>query len=157
MFFELILLDISALLALCSDFPVGDKILLTPAPARWQLFMHMADGLMYESTKFLSLPAMSHLTEGRAILRSLSTVLREGKEKCMLQTSPHLILLNEHFYHANIKPIWAQWALLYIKSEGVGELPDELLFNYLMCGNSDRASAKLVYAFHCSAFDSTFY
>ena len=44
----------------------------------------------------------------------------EGFESESLQKRPHMVLLNEAFYVKRIRPLLAEWALLWLSSEQVG-------------------------------------
>lgn len=104
------------------NFPTGPKSLIHHAPARWCLPLHVLDGFFaVEDTSHV--PAQ--LKESHAahkILEQLRIVIRSGVERKLLQKNPHLVLLNEDFYHNEMKPILCQWLGLWLTSEHVGRV-----------------------------------
>lgn len=57
--------------------------------------------------------------KGKRILASLLDVVAQGYRQRFLQSSPHLVLLNTEFYEKYMKPVMAQWAMLYIETQHV--------------------------------------
>ena len=55
------------------------------------------------------------------VLHSLETVIAQGYEAHMLQAVPHLVLLDTQFYENKMKPLVAQWTMLWLLTHFVGE------------------------------------
>ena len=54
------------------------------------------------------------------ILHTLGDVIHKGCDSRFLQRNPHLILLNEEFYHQEVKPMMCDWLMLWLSAEHVG-------------------------------------
>ena len=118
------------------NFPIGDKFPLDLSPERWTCAIHALDAVFYVERKSMSVPFHQ---SGRAhtILAALSRVIEDGFERRALQRSPHLVLLNVEWYHAEMKPIMAQWMMLWLEANHVAGLSTEQIDAYL---RSDGAS-----------------
>ena len=66
-----------------------------------------------------------------SILRKLTAAIDEGHESRALQRSPHLVLLNHDWYHCTVKPILAQWMLLWLGANQLSGCPDTHIIAYL--------------------------
>lgn len=121
------------------NFPIGKKVSLDLEPHRWTLPFFLLDGL-FEGTKQMSNaqrattePGTPALEEGvlqestksvsnqhndamgdALFFEQLAKVLRDGVEDLSVTMSPHLVLLDARFYHANIKPLMAKWAAKWL-------------------------------------------
>ena len=124
------------------NFPVGARLPLEPAPERWLIAIHLLDALFFHTTHHLSLSALHDVPEALQLLASIHAVVEQGKEEHMMQSSPHLLLLNDAFYHANLKPLLARWCVLFLRAKGIGghsQLPLSSLTSYLTHGQDPTA------------------
>lgn len=131
------------------NFPVGIKHDLDGNPARWELPMHMIDCIFFAdqagagSAKLASSDTSSR---ARAILDTLLKVIDDGVETRALQKTPHIILLNPDWYHEQMKPIVADWVLLWLQQQNVGKsgLSDSMIKRYILNGTAvaDAATAE---------------
>eukprot|EP00962_Isochrysis_galbana_P039752 scaffold14306_cov80-Isochrysis_galbana.AAC.1 len=71
-----------------------------------------------------------------ATLAALSAAVDAGYAAHTLQRSPHLTLLNEEWYHGVMKPIMAQWMLLWLEANHVAGLPTEHVLAYISRDNT---------------------
>jgi len=115
------------------NFPVGAKFELDFQPLRWKMAIHILDGLFYMERPRVSLTFRdSH--RAVAILRELAAVMRQGINERHIQNSPHPILLNPDFYHDAIKPVMADWLMLWIEAQHITEIPFDEMKRYILNG-----------------------
>eukprot|EP00439_Symbiodinium_sp_Y106_P021975 s2940_g2.t1 len=84
--------------------------------ARWQLGFHLLDGFF--SCQAKAGPAVASLqgvTSAQAVLARLKAAVERGLRRKALQRAPHLVLLSPDFYHKELRPILAEWALIWIR------------------------------------------
>ncbi|MAT98943.1 MAG: hypothetical protein CL608_17505, partial [Anaerolineaceae bacterium] len=100
------------------NFPIGAKHPLDFSPERWTCAIHALDAVFYLERKAMSVPFHQ---SGRAhcILERLQAVIEEGYEQRALQRSPHLVLLNVEWYHQEMRPVMAQWMMLWLEASHV--------------------------------------
>jgi hypothetical protein len=100
------------------NFPIGTKQECDLSSERWQLPIHLLEGLFYSSgaSQRLALPAAGALTaegsHGRRALDSLGGAFQKGIADMAVQQQPLLLLQNE-FYESDLKEPLARWALAY--------------------------------------------
>jgi Ca2+-binding EF-hand superfamily protein len=117
------------------NFPCGPKVPLEPTPNRWNFPMHLIDAFFYKQTGYLSLNAFHELPEAQCILNEINEILESGIHRHTVQIAPHLVILNNEYYHKELKPILARWSLLWLKAKGMSiEIPDEILLEYMIKG-----------------------
>ena len=64
-----------------------------------------------------------------------------------MQSTPHTILLDNDWYHKELKPLLAHWVLLFLRSKKLSPLQDRYLLSYLTNGpvaDPEAASAVKV-------------
>lgn len=117
------------------------------SPGRWELAVHLLDAVFYATTGRMSVP-FTDSVQAQRILKRLSAALEEGIRQRWLQTSPHLVLLDSAFYHAQLKPLLAAWLLLWLRTNQhvAPELSDADLTEYLVKGpllaSTDRKTVE---------------
>ena len=102
------------------NFPIGARLPLEPTPERWLLALHLIDALFYHNTRFLSLSALHDVPEATQLLSAIRQAIDRGMEQRAMQAAPHLLLLNDSFYHSDLKPLLARWCLLFLRAKGIG-------------------------------------
>ncbi len=80
----------------------------------------------------------------RSILLRIKTAIIEGRAQCMVQSSPHFVLLHDHWYRSTLKPLLASWVLLWLRSKGVASISEQTLYAYLVDGWEDHDVAHQV-------------
>jgi hypothetical protein len=100
------------------NFPIGPKLDLDFAPLRWKLPIHLLDAIFYADGGSLSV-GFKESNRALDVLEKLKEVVVEGYKQRALQRNPHVVLLNPDFYHKFMKPIVAQWALLWLESQNL--------------------------------------
>ncbi len=121
------------------NFPLGQKEVLPSY--RWDIPLFIIDGLFFRETQATCEPiapevlARHPALDPTTILKGFEAALEYGMEQHCLQRNPHLVLLDEKFYHSHIKTWVCQWVLLWLHGHFVGavapEVTDELLLGYL--------------------------
>ena len=108
----------------------GTKHPLDFSPERWTCAIHALDAVFYLERKSMSVPFHQ---SGRAhrILEKLQAIIEEGYELRALQRSPHLVLLNVEWYHQAMRPIMAQWMMLWLEANHVAGLSSEQIEAYI--------------------------
>ncbi|CAK8991914.1 Uncharacterized protein SCF082_LOCUS2863 [Durusdinium trenchii] len=101
-----------------SSFVVG-----SPVGARWQLAFHLLDGFFSCGGRVAgpATTAARGSTRAMAVLSKLEEAVQRGLKSKQLQQAPHLVLLSLDFYHKELRPILAEWALIWLKSSGDSE------------------------------------
>jgi hypothetical protein len=112
---------------------------------RWQMQWHLLDAVFYVQKKQMSV-AFTDSREAITILDSIAEVIKQGVALKYMQHTPHLVLLNKHFYHKEIKPIMARWQLLYLRSKRLPTVDDKHLLSYMINGPlKDKQAASAVH------------
>lgn len=62
--------------------------------------------------------------EADLVLR-FRVAVAKGQELKVLQRVPHLTLLSEPYYHETLKPLLAEWLMLYLRRQGLRDITDE--------------------------------
>jgi hypothetical protein len=107
---------------------------------RWGIPGHLFDAIF----SCCGMPILADIAESKAavvILDKLEKVIQLGFKSLQLQRSPHLSLVSTNFYTENMKPILAEWLLLWLRARKLPALDDEEVIEFLMKGVS---SSKLV-------------
>ena len=113
------------------NFPIGNKHDIDFTPARWKLPIHLMDPIFYFHTKRITVN-MKDSPDAHSILRRFREVVKEGLRKNALQEMPHLTLLNLEFYETSMKPVLAEWLLLFFKAQHLIGLSDTEVLEYTM-------------------------
>jgi hypothetical protein len=108
----------------------GARHALDVSPERWQCAIHCCDAVFYTERKQMSV-AFTHSARAHGILEQLSAVIEQGYALAALQSSPHLTLLNEEWYERSMKPVVAQWMLLFLEANHVSGLKTEHMVAYI--------------------------
>lgn len=101
------------------NFPIGAKVPLDfceDGGHRWMLPLHLWDAIFSQERQIP--PAHLHESKrAQAILWQLNAVVQRGNEPGVdaLQRRPHMILLDEQFYHREMLPILAEWMMLHLQ------------------------------------------
>mmetsp|Transcript_28857 Transcript_28857/g.48961 ORF Transcript_28857/g.48961 Transcript_28857/m.48961 type:complete len:2411 (-) Transcript_28857:179-7411(-) len=124
------------------NFPVGPKKSLDFEPLRWQLAIHTLDAFFFSKLGRISVD-FENSKHATAVLERLKTTLDVGCKRKMIQQTPHLVLLDDTFYHDEIKPIMAEWLLLWLEvNHTLATVSRDQVISYLLHG-TDVASLKL--------------
>lgn len=121
------------------NWPLGDRHSLDFAPMRWELPWYLISAILRVQSEAASTtnsataaPAAEGVSVGAgfsskesALIVRLRQAIVLGQEQKVMQMVPHLVLLNEMFYHEHIKPILAEWLLLWLRRQGLRDITDE--------------------------------
>ena len=99
--------------------------------------MHLLDAVFYADKKRMSV-GFEQSGYGKAACRKLLAVIDEGSMPSLLltfvphrwlglgyklralQRSPHVVLLDHDWYHVEMKPVLAEWCVLWLEKHHVG-------------------------------------
>jgi hypothetical protein len=118
------------------NFPIGPKQELdftqnkSGTGLRWEIPYHLLDAFFYASTGRMSVP-FEDSKAARAVLDRLKVVIDTGCSKRALQRIPHLVLLNRGFYSTQLKPLLAEWLLVWLAAQRLPGLRDEQALQYM--------------------------
>jgi len=129
------------------NFPIGPKYPIDLSGFRWDLPIHIIDGIL--AADFGCLAEAPGGTTGDdefaipPVLKSLHKALDQGRLRHALQRSPHLVLLDPSFYHRHLKLHVARWVLVWLRHNFIGNVSvdDETLLTYL-CQGSDNEMVR---------------
>lgn len=102
-----------------------------------KLPIHLLDAIFYAERGCMSV-GFRESNRAVGILEQLKTVINEGYKHRAMQRNPHIVLLNPEFYHKHLKPIIAQWAILWLESQALTGLSDDQILEYIL--EEDRMS-----------------
>jgi len=124
------------------NFPIGTKLDLDFHPLRWKLPIHLVDAVFYAERDRM---AVGFRESHRALdtLAKLKIVIQEGYKRKVLQRNPHIVLLDPDFYHDHMKPIMAEWTLLWIESQNLSGISPAQILEYILAESADAISEKL--------------
>jgi hypothetical protein len=143
------------------NYPVGEgKLPLPPTRSqpphgqRWGIAMHILDPLFWAPFERHTLPDARPDSERDALEAQLADAVAAGIAATKLQASPHAVLLDRAFYDAELKPLWAHWALLWVLAQppldqlaprGAGDALRTTMLAYLRGGRalSDEETRSL--------------
>jgi Protein of unknown function (DUF3638)/Protein of unknown function (DUF3645) len=112
---------------------------------RWDLFWHLLDAIYYSSTEKMSVE-FKDSREAITLLQDIANVIKRGIAEKHMQHTPHLVLLNRHFYHKQLKPLMARWQLLYLRNKRLPTVDDKHLISYMVNGPlKDQQAASAVH------------
>lgn len=107
-----------------------------------KLPIHLIDAVFYAERDRM---AVGFRESHRAIatLAKLKEVIQEGYKRKVLQRNPHIVLLDPDFYHEYMKPIMAEWTLLWIESQNVSGVSPAQVLEYILAESADGISSSL--------------
>lgn len=124
------------------NFPVGPKQDLDLAPLRWELAIHLLDAIFVGQVGRSSV-GFEDSGFAQAASDRLKEVVHQGFDSQALQRNPHIVLLDLEWYHQSMKPVLAEWCLVWLEAHhvgGIGVVRDELL-RFLLEPWSNRDAA----------------
>ncbi|KAH3756032.1 nxn protein [Pelomyxa schiedti] len=134
------------------NFPIGHKDAIDMSGHRWDLPIHLIDAIFFATTgrsscdvQTFSKQAAALKVDPAALLKSISVAVSQGFDAHKMQHQPHLVLLDQDWYHGSLKPLLAQWALLWLYDRFVGAVtvPSEILYSYITGENPDTHRTKI--------------
>ena len=73
------------------------------------------------------------------VLNKLRKVIALGVEQKVIQRIPHLALLSDLFYHSQLRPVMAEWLLVWMRRNGLQDIDDTTALRCLRLGVKDAA------------------
>ena len=124
------------------NFPIGNKFDLDGAERgeRWGLPIHLVDAIFYAMDG--KLHVFEHTAAAVSLLDRLRAKIMLGLHQRALQRLPHITLLNPHFYHAELKPVLAEWAFLWLEKSHLHGISKQDAISYVLEGAAAKSEAK---------------
>ncbi len=116
---------------------------------RWQLSLHLVDALLHCATKTTTLDYSDHAVASRC-LRDLSAAMEAGVQARLVQTTPHLVVLDRGFYDASLRPLFAQWVLVWLADKGISGVSHASMLAYIQESASSSPKVLADVAKHCA-------
>ncbi|KNC75779.1 hypothetical protein SARC_11702, partial [Sphaeroforma arctica JP610] len=103
------------------NYPIGPKnaIDLARKGMRWDIPLYLLDALFY-ATEGRTTARLAQSNESEALLMKVKKTVTKGLESRDLQAKPHLTLLSRSFYMTELKPLMAEWLVLWLSLQQVG-------------------------------------
>jgi hypothetical protein len=112
------------------------------SPQRWQMPIHILDAIFYVESSRLTV-GFKQSSRAKEILESLRVVITNGYEIRALQRNPHIVLLNLEWYHSTLKPVIADWLYMWIETQHLGTISEQLVKQYILQDGHDGYDAQL--------------
>ena len=140
------------------NWPLGDRHPLDFAPTRWELPWFLLDAVLAAAPDPASAPGSNVVQlqplpaglggqgEGtardatgkeKAVLQRLTEAISTGLASNLMQRVPHLVLLSDAFYNQTLRPILADWLLLWLRRQGLRDVTDDQALRCLSGGAVD--------------------
>ena len=84
------------------------------APLRWQLPLHLLEPFMLSSARQED---VHRGPKELQLLQRIFQVIKEGVDAQAIQTSPHFILLNRHWYFKRLRGVLGLWLLRFLQAQ----------------------------------------
>ena len=138
------------------NFPIGHKYPIDLSGYRWELPIFLLDAVFAGETGKLTVECVERASPAAVVVGASSpAVVKITKKSVMIETSqllqrgvaahafmraPHLVLLDSNFYHDEMKPVMAKWALIWLRAHFIGpcDVEDQLLLEYVQGVRDDR-------------------
>jgi hypothetical protein len=111
------------------------------AGLRWQISFHLIDAVHYCWTKKTSKDYRDNAIAERA-LKGLHSSFLAGINSKQVQVTPHLVVLDDMFYAETLKPLFAEWILIWLSDKGISGLSQADLLAYIL--HSRSCSAEIL-------------
>ena len=102
---------------------------------RWQISFHLIDAVHYCWTKKTSVDYSDNAVAERALC-GLYTAFQAGIQAKLLQATPHLVVLDHAYYNSTLKPLFAQWILVWLSDKGISGLSQASILEYIQKSGS---------------------
>ena len=101
------------------NFPIGAKTPIHMEADRWNIAVHLFESLFYRSAG-LSIKGFKLNPEVTQLLKDITATLTRGVEENKLQSigsdaESQLVLLQQGYYHSDLRPLMAKWAIEWLK------------------------------------------
>jgi len=125
------------------NWPLGDKYPLDFAPTRWELVDILLDAMVsvqFDGTDEVR-AVQQHTPPGKdtEVMRALRAAVDVGLQQKKLQKVPHLVLLSQEFYQDQLRPVLAEWLLIWYRRQGLRDVTDEQLLHCLSTKGADAS------------------
>jgi hypothetical protein len=118
------------------NWPLGDKIPLdltmnrSGPGLRWQIPFVLLDAIQYYTTGRMTIELVDS-RDAVKVVQDIKGVIDTGCRSKVVQTTPHVVVLDRTFYHLRLRPLLSRWILLWLKESRLRELTFEQAYGYL--------------------------
>jgi len=84
----------------------------------WKAPFHLLDAVLRYATRQLTVDGYANSRVAARALGAIDAALDAGRAARVVQTTPHLVLLDKGFYLTKLRPPLARWALLWLRAHG---------------------------------------
>ena len=126
------------------NWPLGDRLHLDFAPTRWALPMHMLAAFLAAAAATSADPPPDAKGKGREAEAeaALRAAVVEGLRTKVLQSTPHVVVLEAAYYHSALRPALAELLLLWLRRQGLRDAADDVILKSLAAGGAGAALAE---------------
>lgn len=93
--------------------------------------IHILDAIFYVESSRLTV-GFKQSSRAKDILELLKNTILEGYNIRALQRNPHIVLLNIEWYHTILKPIIANWLYMWIETQHLGNINENIIKEYIL-------------------------
>jgi Ca2+-binding EF-hand superfamily protein len=126
------------------NFPIGHKYPIDLSGYRWELPIFLLDALFSGETGKLSVNFQPKKSSTKINIKSLivetSDLLKRGFRGHAFMRAPHIVLLDNDFYHKEMKLVMAKWSYLWLTNHFIGpcDMNEKLIIQYIMNNYADE-------------------
>ena len=120
------------------------------AGLRWQISFHLIDAVHYCWTKKTSIDYRDNAIADRA-LQGLYAAFEKGIQEKLIQATPHLVVLDHQYYSSTLKPLFAQWTLIWLSDKGISGVSQAIILEYILKSGASTKETLADIKKSCSA------
>ena len=100
---------------------------------RWKIPFVLVDAVLYYATARVTIK----LTDSRnatVLLDKIRDAIDDGCKLKVMQSVPHVVLLDRMYYEKELRPLLTRWLVLWLMQTRIKEVSEETAVEYLMHG-----------------------
>ena len=74
----------------------------------------------------------------------MRSAVKDGLAAKQLQRIPHLVLLSTSYYHSTLRPLLAEWLLLWLRRQGLRDVTDKQILHCLSTGGANKEVERVL-------------
>lgn len=107
------------------------------AGLRWLIASHVLDAAFYCQTGSTMLDWSDNAAAKRALV-AIQGAMQQGMDARLVQSTPHIVIVDPSFYHERLKPLFARWAIMWLADKGLSALTSDQIEDIIVNGASAR-------------------
>eukprot|EP01050_Picozoa_sp_SAG11_P001055 SAG11_NODE_43_length_20795_cov_11.860456_3_plen_1106_part_00 len=118
------------------NWPLGDKTPLdltmnSSGPGlRWQIPFVLLDAVLFCSTGRTTIELVDS-RDAFKVLALIKSAIDVGFSSKLVQKTPHIVILDQNFYHSELRPLLSRWIIFWLKESKLRELSFDKAFEYI--------------------------